>query len=291
METIDLFKDWTPEMIADLKTRSGGGSGQGSYQRTDEIREKNSKASEAVWVRMSPQERERFNKKNSFSNMGKIRKPVEKETRVLMSEAQKATWANRTIEERLEFNKKTGTPKMGRPVREEVKKRISEGLTGIVRSWDTRLKISESKFGTILGPDTEEHREKLSISNKEFWDSLSPEELRKKVSEFRGPMGTRGPTQPEFFLDVYFGKRFPSIWGYNGDGSQGVIIGGKIPDFIRLDGVKEVIEVLGTYWHPEEDEPIKIAHYASYGYKCICIWEYDCYLKEELDKIFGLVAS
>lgn len=68
METLDLFKDWTPEMIAALKYQ-GQGHGQGRLgMSNEEVKE---------W-----EERARFGKK--------------------MSEIQKACWAGLSTEERRE---------------------------------------------------------------------------------------------------------------------------------------------------------------------------------------------
>lgn len=74
---------------------------------------------------------------------------------------------------------------------------------------------------------------------------------------------------------------------YNGNGKQNIIIGGKIPDYVRMDGKKQVIEVFGTYWHNEEEEEERIEHYRKYGYDCLVIWEWDCYLWDKLKPKLG----
>ena len=65
------------------------------------------------------------------------------------------------------------------------------------------------------------------------------------------------------------------------------LIGGRRPNFIRQDGIKEVIVIVKDDCAPESvlDE---VAHYSKYGYKCIIIREEECYSKEALDRIFGL---
>jgi len=45
-------------------------------------------------------------------------------------------------------------------------------------------------------------------------------------------------------------ENFPNEWKYAGDGS--LIIRGKCPDFVNVNGRKLIIEVFGDYWHSEE---------------------------------------
>ena len=97
------------------------------------------------------------------------------------------------------------------------------------------------------------------------------------------------PTASEISVDLYKRDREPGEWLYNGNGD--ILIGGKRPDFININGKKEVMEVLGTYWHPEEDEGKLIEHYDKYGFKCWIIWEYDCYDWKGLDEIFRVMEA
>lgn len=74
-------------------------------------------------------------------------------------------------------------------------------------------------------------------------------------------------------------RNFPDEWKYVGNGE--VIIGGKNPDFVNVNGRKAVVEVFGDYWHseritgkPAEQEVAdRIAHFAKYGFRCTVIWE------------------
>lgn len=45
---------------------------------------------------------------------------------------------------------------------------------------------------------------------------------------------------------------YPNEWEYVGNGQ--LIIGGKCPDFVNINGKKQIIEVFGEYWHKEEEE-------------------------------------
>lgn len=282
VEELDLFKDWNPEMLGILVRL---GDPPGTYERTDahrelmsriflgksigpHSREHNRKISEALsgrthsedWIRKSAeaqrgrtQSRE-HRRKNSEANMGRL---VSRETRNKIAETlrgRKVSWASRL--------------------------RMSEVHTGIYPSEETRQKQSEVKIGHIVSKET---REKISQTNKAIWANLSEEAYLSKTKN----MGVkRLPTEPERLVSLYLERKFPGLWEYRGNKSPlpGVR---KKPDFIRLDGKKEVIEVFGIYYHSRDEEPSLIAHYAKWGYKCIVIWQFDCYSTEDLDKILG----
>ena len=73
---------------------------------------------------------------------------------------------------------------------------------------------------------------------------------------------------------------------YNGDGRLGVMIGGLIPDFVNVNGKKQVIELFGDYYHSPElvkndwrrSELGKLMIYNSLGWNCLIIWQHE--LKE-----------
>jgi very-short-patch-repair endonuclease len=80
----------------------------------------------------------------------------------------------------------------------------------------------------------------------------------------------------------------PNQYKYVGDGE--VIIGGKCPDFINVNGQKKIIELFGDYWHGpertgqfrEEHEQERIEHFAEYGYQTLIIWESEL---EDIDDV------
>ena len=61
------------------------------------------------------------------------------------------------------------------------------------------------------------------------------------------------------------------LFKYTGDGS--IIIEGKMPDFININGQKKIIELFGNYWHKKEDEMIRMEYFNKYGYDTLIIWE------------------
>lgn len=94
------------------------------------------------------------------------------------------------------------------------------------------------------------------------------------------------PTKPEKHLQVVLNKHFPQF-EYNGDFSLGITIGGMIPDFVNVNGKKQVIEVFGDYWHTKRADSTKdtelgrIMAYKPLGFNCLIFWEHDLNEKSE----------
>jgi G:T-mismatch repair DNA endonuclease (very short patch repair protein) len=119
-------------------------------------------------------------------------------------------------------------------------------------------------------------RAKLSTNRKASWQN--PEYREHIVRAVLAANQVR-PTTPERTMQSILDRNFPGEWKYTGNGE--VIIGGKNPDFVNINGRKAVIEVFGNYWHseritgkpPDQDVADRIAHFAKYGFRCTVIWE------------------
>jgi hypothetical protein len=79
------------------------------------------------------------------------------------------------------------------------------------------------------------------------------------------------PNFKEKFLDSIIQLVRPSEFQYVGDGK--VIIEGKCPDWINVNGKKQIIEFFGKRWHKPEDEEIRSIYFAKYGYETLVVWE------------------
>lgn len=89
------------------------------------------------------------------------------------------------------------------------------------------------------------------------------------------------PTKPEQqLIDLLKAENLP--YKYVGDGQ--IIIGGRCPDFININGAKRVIEVFGQYWHnpalnknvrKQAEATTTKKHYQNYGFDCLIIWDYE----------------
>lgn len=183
----------------------------------------------------------------------------------------------------------------GHIVTPETRSKISVALSGKPKSAEHKMKI-KSRIPSMLGKHHSattrekiskahknkspsiEHRRRLSISLRNLWQD--PEFAMKMLIAFQ-----RKPNKVERYLNTILNKHFPQF-KYNGDGSLGITLGGLIPDFVNVNGKKQVIEVFGDYWHSPEiieddwrrGELGKIMVYNSLGWRCLVIWEHE--LKE-----------
>jgi very-short-patch-repair endonuclease len=99
------------------------------------------------------------------------------------------------------------------------------------------------------------------------------------------------PNKLEVFLNSLLEKHFPGEFIFNGDLSQGVLLGGLVPDFINVNGKKQVIELFGDYWHDEKQNiPWKStefgrkAVFSQLGFECLVIWEHELESPDEVIK-------
>lgn len=137
------------------------------------------------------------------------------------------------------------------------------------------------------------YRKKMSKMTKDLWKSP---EFRSKQSQrinllkmgdpeflekfYAGRLNK--PNKAEQKIDSLLQTLSPGEFAYNGDFSQGVMLGGLIPDFINVNGKKAVIELFGNYWHDKKGNiPWKStefgrqAVFSQLGYKLLVIWEHE----------------
>lgn len=275
-DELDLSKYWIPEMLAFIEASAGKKSmSKLGKPRSEETKEKISKAlldrpSGMLGKIQSKESREKISK----ALLGRPKPPFSAEHRNNISRAMRGK---------------------GHPQSDETKEELSRLLTGRTLSEEHKRHMSEANMGKVVSNET---RKKHSEASRRWWTGLSEEERSRFLKEgLHSPKSVLNrmracrekPTMPELSLGAYLERHFPNRWAYNGDGSQNLVIGGKVPDFVNVDGEKEVIEVLGGigYFHFLDDEEAKKVHYGKYGYACIVVFEWDCYIPEELSKIFG----
>ena len=139
-------------------------------------------------------------------------------------------------------------------------------------------KVAESKRKAWTDPNhtynTPEYRESLSRGQKSVWENPEYIERRRKLNGAK-------PNNQEMKLIRLLHDVCPKEFAYNGNLSLCTVIGGKIPDFLNINGRKQVIEFFGDWWHsekftgvPEEKaEKDMIEHYKQLGFDCLIIWE------------------
>lgn len=80
----------------------------------------------------------------------------------------------------------------------------------------------------------------------------------------------QSPNKPEkTLIKLMQDNNLPFRYVGNGE----VWLGNKNPDFINVNGKKQVIEYFGTYWHPIFDGTKRTEHYKQYGFSTLIIWD------------------
>lgn len=79
------------------------------------------------------------------------------------------------------------------------------------------------------------------------------------------------PNKSELQLQSILNELYPNEFKYVGDGE--VVIAGKCPDFINVNGKKQIIELYGDYWHRNDNPEDRIQIFEPYGYETLIIWE------------------
>jgi hypothetical protein len=171
---------------------------------------------------------------------------------------------------------------------EKTIKRMCESRLYYIISEETKKKIGESNKERYKDGLSEDHIKKLSISHmgQIAWNKGMhfPKERRRKDSvraknQWKNPdfvskqMKARGvmPNKTELWFQNFLNSLYPNEWKFVGDGQ--VIIAGKCPDFINVNGQKKIIELFGDYWHRNQDPQDRIDIFKPYGYKTLIIWE------------------
>lgn len=179
-------------------------------------------------------------------------------------------------------------PRYGKQVSSQTRAKISFARKGQQLSAEHRLKLSLAHKGRKF---SDEHKNKIARAAKMRWQISGFAEkiseamrmhwrdpnFRARVINGRRKANCVKPNKAERQLQDILNKHFPNTYKYVGD--LQVSIGGRCPDFINVDGKKEVIELFGCFYHrPDEVEPL-IARYRENGFCCFVIW--DTELKDE----------
>lgn len=169
----------------------------------------------------------------------------------------------------------------------------ANSLTGKVRSLEHCQHISEAKKGScpIAGWNKGQKMQfsperSLAISkalkgrNITWGDKISkvkkeqckdPEYALKLVSSIPAGSNLVRPTKPEQKLMAILDEHFPGQWKYVGDGE--FTLGRLVPDFMNINGKKQLIEVYGEYWHRNDDPQDKVDRFKQFGFATIVFWE------------------
>ncbi len=109
-------------------------------------------------------------------------------------------------------------------------------------------------------------KEKIRKKNKDLWQT--PEYVSKQ-------MKSRGvsPNKLELSFQNLLNQLYPNEWKFVGDGQ--LIIAGKCPDFVNINGQKKLIELFGTYWHKGQNVEDRKKIFKEFGYETLILWEHE----------------
>jgi hypothetical protein len=141
------------------------------------------------------------------------------------------------------------------------KDNVSKRMTGRLVTETTRERLSNSLKGI---PKSAEHKVKYQLTR------TNPERFAEWNRNVLKASHAKPNRKETYFLSI-LDHLYPNQYKYVGDGE--VIIGGKNPDFININGQKKVIEFYGDRWHQGENPQDRIDIFAQYGFDCLIIWQ------------------
>jgi len=214
-------------------------------------------------------------KKMSFSHKGKVISKEQKE-KIALSLLGKLKTKEAIEKTRLshigsKWSEET-RKKINRNKSDDHKRKISESLKGRSnialkgRSQSGKVKKEKSERMKLFF-STKEGRKKaanFSILVKKLW--LQDDYVKKQILS-----RNIFPNKTEISFLSILNDLYPSEWKYVGDGQ--VIINGKCPDYININGQKKIIELFGDYWHKDQNPEDRKAIFAPFGYSTLVIWE------------------
>jgi len=188
------------------------------------------------------------------------------------------------------------------------------GDSNPIKRMDVRLKVGKSlkgrkawNKGKKLPPLSDEHKEKIRVSmlgkntfkrSEETCEKMRVSKQgckRSKESVIKSNAGIKAawanheiknkqvkaiilgnkvsPNKVELTMQGFLDGIYPNEWKFVGDGQ--LIINGKCPDFVNVNGKKMLIEVFGDYWHKDDNPEDRIKIFEPYGYRTLVLWEHE----------------
>lgn len=124
-----------------------------------------------------------------------------------------------------------------------------------------------------------DERKKRGQTIQKIWNNMPIEVKDKRVVKSRLIAGSR-PNNCEKKLQNILNSFFPGEYKYVGDGK--VILAGKCPDFINVNGKKKIIEHFGSYWHKGDSGKKRVKLFKQYGYNTLIVREKELKSEEDL---------
>ena len=280
----------------------------GVYPRTEKHRKIRSE-SQKKWIRENPEEAHKH-----YSEMGKVGiRNAWKNSRDKMLEN-----CSRTGKMCGSANGKINGPKNLAKLWKDPEFRKMRALSNIIvmeKFWnDPKLgKIRRKKASKVMKRVWEDNREimmdnvrKLTCvgrkatntqSLKRLWENDRERMLKvcseagKKAWEEKGDRllevlksnwgKFNSPNKVEIELNEVLDRLYPDEWKYVGNGE--LIINGKCPDFVNINGQKKLIELFGDYWHKDQNPEDRKKVFDPFGYKTLVVWENELKKRNRLE--------
>lgn len=188
-----------------------------------------------------------------------------------------------------ESNKKRSNALKGRKpyeMSDEIRRKMSSSRKGKIPIEESNIKRSASLLGRIPWNTgkllTEEHRRKVSESLK---GKKCSEEKKRKISRslkghpvsketLKKIFNLTKPNKAEQELFRLVENIFPDEYKLNVKGEI-LILGGKIPDIVNVNGRKRLIELYGDFYHKGDDPQKRINYFKQFGWKTLVIWGHE----------------
>ena len=158
----------------------------------------------------------------------------------------------------------------------EVREKIASKLRGKNNPFygkrhrdETIKKLREQAIQRIANDP--EYRRKILEASYKGWLKLTSQ-LQRYLKE-----GLPNPSEKKL-LEI-LNKVCPGEYRYN---NGWFVLGGKIPDFVNVNGKKKVIELFGEAYHREEEVEERRSHFRKYGWDCLVIWAKELKSPEEV---------
>ena len=141
----------------------------------------------------------------------------------------------------------------------------SHPMYGRRHTEEAKAKVSRANLGSHL---SEETKARMSRSLVIRWQNS---EFKERAVKAILLASFRCPNKAEIYIGRVLENLYPGEWKYVGDGQ--LVIAGKNPDFVNVNGKKQIIELFGDYWHKGDIPEERISLFSQFGYKTLIIWE------------------
>jgi len=158
---------------------------------------------------------------------------------------------------------------------------------------ETKIKMRKPHKGVVwnkgLTKETDKRVEKYA-NNVRKWNIENSDQLSRRAKEQWGNFAVaksmikglhRKPNKKELALFNEISTLYPNNYSLNTH-AEIIILGGKVPDIVNINGEKKLIELYGDYWHKDDNPNDRISYFRQFGWSCLIVWENELKNKEEL---------